>query len=214
MKRLLVSFVLIASLAGTTVLATSCRKKRATGPVTAVPAASPTPQGGAHSRQRVKLPPDSDMYGVVGVVDGLKKFVVNYDQRLYRGGNPYSEQAFEFFKQKGIATIISVTPDDRERGLARKYGLTLVEIPFNRWPGPTAADFGKFIYTIKNGRGPFYLHCRGGAHRAGALGVVYRMHVLNWSYQKALVEFSLLGGRFKDDHGMLMRAREFCRVTR
>ena len=206
MKRQLTSFVVILFFVASSVMAAGCRKKRATGPVSGIPADSLK-----SSRQAVTLPPDSAMYKVIGVVDGIDMFVVQYDQRLFRGGDPYSAQAFEFFKQRGIATIISVTPDDRERDLTRRYGMTLVEIPFDRLVGPTPGDLEKFIDTIKKGQGPFFLHCRSGARRAGALGVAYRMHFLKWPYENALVEFSLLGGRFKDDHGMLTRVREFCR---
>jgi protein tyrosine/serine phosphatase len=85
----------------------------------------------------------------------------------------------------------------------------LVEILFDKKTGPSSADLHRFLQTIKTGTGPFYVHCVGGTHRAGVLGVAYRMHILNWPYEKAVLEFGQLGGDLKADHSLLEPVKAF-----
>ena len=54
---------------------------------------------------------------------------------------------------------------------------------------------------------PLYVHCHGGTHRAGVLGVAYRIHKCGWPWEKALLEHGRLGGSLKDDHIMLASIR-------
>ena len=78
-----------------------------------------------------------------------------------------------------------------------------MEIPFEKKIGPSADDLERYLEAIKTGDGPFYVHCHGGTRRGGVLGVAYRVHVLGWTYGKALVEHGRLGGDLLADHAML-----------
>ena len=185
----------------------SCESKSTRRPPTTqtVSGATPMTKG-----KDVVLPPKVGDYEVLGVTEGLKNFVVKYDQKFYRGGEPVSDAAAESLKARGIKTIISITPNDHERTFCRKHGLTLVEIPFSKPTGPSPVDLARFYETVKTGSGPFYVHCHGGTHRGGVLGVAYRTGVLGWSKDKALIEFGRLGGDLLVDHSMLeavLRAR-------
>ncbi|MDP6525748.1 MAG: hypothetical protein QGI24_00780 [Kiritimatiellia bacterium] len=147
-------------------------------------------------------PPDND-YELVGVVDGLRLFTVKYDDLIYRGGAPYNAIAARTWKKYGIKTIISITPNDHERKLCLAEGFELVEIEFVKSPGPTQENLDLYLDTVRKGNGPFYVHCHGGTHRGGILGMAYRMHVQNWTFERALVEYGRLGGNLLEDHEMI-----------
>lgn len=145
------------------------------------------------------LPPKADGYEVVGKVDGLNKYVVKYSDKLYRGGQPVSGKGMKQLKKWGVKTILSVTPDDIERKYAKEGGFELVEVPFENGTPIPAETVAKFLAACKDKPGPYYLHCMGGTHRAGALGLAYRVHIEGWDYDKALIEFGRLGGDLKKD---------------
>jgi protein tyrosine/serine phosphatase len=155
-----------------------------------------------------KMPPPSDTYEVLGQLEGLKSYAVKYDDYFYRGGEFFSEDGPETLRKLGIRTIISITPNDMEREAAREYGFNLVEMDFSKKKGLTEADLEKLLETFENDKGPVYIHCHGGTHRGGILGMVYRVHRLGWKWEKALMEFGRLGGSLRDDHIMLESIRK------
>lgn len=198
----LIAMVVVIMLGGI-----SCQWRHSAGIVTTTGA---TPHGYAED---TVLPPPAGEYEVVGVMEGLKKFVVKYDDTLYRGGEPFAECAIESLRKLGIRTIISITPTDYERAFCQTQNITLVEIPFDKKPGPSKQDLKRYLDTIETGAGPFYLHCHGGTHRGGTLGVAYRIHFLGWSFQEALIEHGRLGGDLLGDHTMLEAVREQLEVS-
>mgnify|MGYP000377393144 CR=1 FL=1 len=174
-------------------------------PSDAVSGATPHYAGG----DRGALPPTAGEYTVLGVREGIKAWVIQYDEKLLRGGEFFDDSAAKALAEWGVKTVISISPNNKERAFCRKHSLELVEIPFDKKNGPSKADIQKFLNTIKQGKAPFYLHCIGGTHRAGVLGVAYRIHRLGWAPEKALVEFGRLGGNLKDDHTMLESVLQF-----
>ncbi len=169
----------------------------------AVTGATPKYQHG-----KTALPPEVGAYKVIGVLNGLKKYVIRYDNKLYRGGEPFADSAVQSLKKYGIRTVISITPTDQERKLCKDNGLTLVEIPFEKTKGLSPDDLKRYLKTLKTGASPFYVHCHGGTHRGGVLGVAYRVHIQGWPYEKALVEHGRLGGDLMADHIMLESVRK------
>ncbi len=151
----------------------------------------------------INLPPPSDTYTVLGKTEGLKNFVVKYDRNLYRGGEPYSPEGFKALVQLGVQTIISITPTDTERELAKKHNIKLVEIKLTKNEGISQADFNKFTASLNNDKSPFYIHCKGGVHRGGTMGVAYRTNKCGWTREKAIEEFNNLGGDPTKDRLML-----------
>ncbi|MDH3982130.1 MAG: hypothetical protein OES84_04435 [Kiritimatiellaceae bacterium] len=161
-----------------------------------------------YGKNEIVLPPPSGDYEVLGSQKGLKGFAIRYDGKLYRGGEPYDDSAAQTLHDWGVKTIISITPTELERKFCHDHGFQLIEIPFSKTKGPTVADLNRFKNTIQTGSGPFYMHCVGGSHRGGVLGVTYRTHLLDWPYEKALVEYGRLGGDLKGDHNMLEAVRD------
>lgn len=168
---------------------------------------SPEPDAvsGASSKpgKAAMFPPLNDDYELIGIVDGLKSFAVKYDDVLYRGGAPYNQIAARTLKKYGIKTIISITPNEHEREMCSEHGFELIEMEFMNSPGPSPENLRIYLDTVRNGNGAFYVHCHGGTHRAGILGMAYRMHVQNWPFERAVIEYGRLGGSLLEDHEMI-----------
>jgi len=155
------------------------------------------------------IPKPSHTYHVVGQRDGIEGFVVRYDGKFYRGGEPKSRDAAKYFKAWGIKTIVSVTPTDLERELARDYGLELVEVPFEKGKPLSAEALGALHRTLKADGGPYYSHCHGGTQRGGAIGFFFRMHVQKWSFENAAMEYKNLGGDYAANETMLQSIADY-----
>jgi len=153
--------------------------------------------GASNKVTAIKLPSEKGNYEVIGIMPGLKNFVVKYDEIFYRGGEPLSDEALGSLKKLGIKTIISITPTDFEREFAKKNGFILVEIPFDKKTGPSESDITLLANTIQKDGHPFYVHCHGGTHRGGTLGKLYRTLILKWTSENSEKEFIKLGGKHK-----------------
>lgn len=156
-----------------------------------------------HKHTAVKLPPASDTYTVVGEVDGLNNFVVKYGDKFYRGGYVKNEKGVAALKKLGVGTIITITPTDEERQLAKDAGLKLVELTIKKTEPISAETIEKLLSAVKAEPRAVYVHCVGGTHRAGALSACYRVKALGWTFDKAASEFDKLGGDLKADAKML-----------
>lgn len=176
-----------------------------TGAVNGVSGATPAYAAG----DRGPTPPACGEYEVLGVKEGIKSWAIRYDDTLVRGGEFYDDRAAEALREWGVKTVISITPNEKERDFCRRHGFALVEIPFDKTHGPSPADIRLFLDTIKTGTPVFYVHCIGGTHRGGLLGVAYRLHILRWPYERALVEFGRLGGDLKTAHPLLEAVKNF-----
>jgi hypothetical protein len=126
-------------------------------------------------------------------VPGLAGPIYDYGENVYRGGEPTSIEGAQALRDWGIKTVVSVTPTELERQLCEKYQLNLVELPFEKKPLP-GEKIDRFIDVVKNRDAPFYVHCHGGRHRGGILGLIYRIGVLGWDADKAIREFENRGG--------------------
>jgi protein tyrosine phosphatase (PTP) superfamily phosphohydrolase (DUF442 family) len=124
---------------------------------------------------QIVLPPTNSHYQVLGHREGLNGYVVQYDDTFYRGGQVYIEDlAAEALRECGIKTVISITPSDEERAFCSSNNLSLIEIPFDK-TGPSAESYQKFIQALETSEPPYYVHCKGGSHRAGILSAAYRI---------------------------------------
>lgn len=157
----------------------------------------------ADSEKETKLPPEDPFYDVLGNVDGIEGYVIKYTNKLYRGGTLKDSTALKYLRRQGITTIVSITPDEKERRLCQIYGMKLVELPFEKKKTIPENTLSVFLTETRMAEGGVYVHCHGGAHRAGILGAAYRIHLNNWPAEKAIVEFSKLGGDLTEDNRMV-----------
>ncbi|MCE5277958.1 MAG: hypothetical protein ABFD92_00905 [Planctomycetaceae bacterium] len=135
--------------------------------------------------------PEGDAYKVTGYRDGIRFYIVQYADKIYRGGDITSEAGIAALKELGIKTIISITPSDRERELAAAGAMTLVEIPFGAMD-MSADHLSQFMSAVDKSPKPIYVHDFDGTLRAGALMAHYRIHKDKWSYDRAMHEWHRL----------------------
>lgn len=183
------------AVSGASVQADTEEGKNETVTVNAVSGASPAQE---------ESPPEEDpFYDVLGNVEGINGFVIKYTDNLYRGGTLKDSAGFQYLRKYGITTVVSITPDDKERKLCETYGLKLVELPFEKKKHVPEGVLSEFIAEMRMANGGVYVHCHGGAHRAGILAAAYRIHRNNWPAEKAILEFSKLGGDLTEDNLMV-----------
>jgi protein tyrosine phosphatase (PTP) superfamily phosphohydrolase (DUF442 family) len=148
----------------------------------------------ATPHEEVQLPPANPEYDVVGIIPGIKKFVVKYNDKLFRGGLPYSKEGYEFLKKKEIKTVVSIVPDPNLKKWASKNDIKVIDLPFEKSKGISKAQREQLLDIYRTQNAPFYVHCHGGTHRASACAALYRTHLEGWDQEKAVKEYDLLGG--------------------
>ncbi len=119
------------------------------------------------------------------------------DENYYRGGQPKQDQYGEL-KDLGITTIIDLRndPEAYEKTTAESLGMKYINIPMDDAEYPSDATINQFLKEINDpANGKMYVHCKGGKHRAGVTGAVYRMTKYGWNYDQAFAEME----RFKFD---------------
>lgn len=117
------------------------------------------------------------------------------DENYYRGGQPKKDQ-YGQLKELGITTIIDLRndPEDYEKTAAESLGMKYINIPMDDAEYPSDASINQFLKEINDpANGKMYVHCKGGKHRAGVTGAVYRMTKYGWNYDQAYDEMK----RFK-----------------
>jgi protein tyrosine phosphatase (PTP) superfamily phosphohydrolase (DUF442 family) len=148
------------------------------------------------------LPHAGSTYKVVGYRPGIRFYVIQYNDKIYRGGDILSREGADSLKAFGIKTIVSVTPSNEERRLAKEYGFALAEIPFGQ-DDMTAAHLDRFLEVVDKYPAPFYVHCFGGDLRAAMLVANYRIKREGWSVEKALDEYRRLDANYWDSLHMV-----------
>ena len=112
------------------------------------------------------------------------------DTNYYRGGQPKEDQ-YQSLKDLGVTTIIDLRndPEAYEKPTAERLGMKYINIPMDDAEYPSEATIATFLKEINNPEnGVMYVHCKGGKHRAGVTGAVYRMTKYGWNYDQAFSE--------------------------
>lgn len=151
------------------------------------------------------LPETDSTYKVIGYKKGLKGFSVEYNKNLYRGGNILSAEGAKILQEKGIKTVVSITPDDNIKTLCNTFGFNNIEM-FYDYGKLTDSITASFLNTLDNSDAPFYIHCFSGKQRAGLLCAISRIYTNNWTFEQAEVEYGKLGGKVEEDHQLLVNA--------
>lgn len=112
------------------------------------------------------------------------------DDHYYRGGQPKKDD-YEKLKALGINTIIDLQdePTKYEKSTAESLGMKYINIPMDDAEYPSQASIDRFLKEINDpANGTMYVHCKGGKHRTGVTGAVYRFTKYGWDYNKAMTE--------------------------
>jgi uncharacterized protein (TIGR01244 family) len=125
--------------------------------------------------------------------------------RFYRGAQP-DEADYKALAALGINTIIDLRndPKDYARSAAEAAGMKYVNIPMSDKKRPTDAQIEAFLNVIKDpSTGVFYAHCKGGRHRTGVMGAVYRYNQDGWNYDQVYKEMKQYDYYSRWGHGAL-----------
>ncbi len=112
------------------------------------------------------------------------------DERYYRGAQPKKDQ-YKALADLGVKTVIDLRhdPKDYEKTAVEALGMKYVNIPMSDGSYPKPESIEAFIKLINDPEtGVVYVHCRGGKHRTGVTGAVYRFTKYGWDYDKAYAE--------------------------
>jgi tyrosine-protein phosphatase SIW14 len=112
------------------------------------------------------------------------------DEHLYRGGQP-EKNDYQSLKDLGIKTVIDLQekPTKYEKAAVEALGMTYINIPMDdtEYPKPEAVE--TFLKLMNDpSTGTVFVHCKGGKHRTGVMGAVYRFTKYGWDYDKAYQE--------------------------
>lgn len=112
------------------------------------------------------------------------------DENYYRGGQPKEDQ-YQSLKDLGVKTIIDLRNDSEsyEKPTVEGLGMKYINIPMDDAEYPSEATIATFLKEINDpANGVMYVHCKGGKHRAGVTGAVYRFNKYHWNYDQAMNE--------------------------
>ncbi|MEZ5346535.1 MAG: tyrosine-protein phosphatase [Pyrinomonadaceae bacterium] len=112
------------------------------------------------------------------------------DERFYRGGQPKKDE-FKQLAELGVTTVIDLRddPKDYEKPIVESLGMKYVNIKMNDKTYPKQESVDEFLKLMNDpATGVVYVHCKGGRHRTGALGAVYRYTKYEWDYDQIFKE--------------------------
>ena len=112
------------------------------------------------------------------------------DTNYYRGGQPKVDQ-YQSLKDLGVTTVIDLRndPEKYEKPTVEALGMKYINIPMDDAEYPNEATIATFLKEINDpANGVMYVHCKGGKHRAGVTGAVYRFNKYGWDYDKVFAE--------------------------
>jgi len=112
------------------------------------------------------------------------------DDRFYRGGQP-TESEYKTLAAMGIHTIIDLRNDEETfaKSAAEAAGMRYFNIPMDGVSAPSNQDVANFLKIVNDPEtGKFFVHCKAGIHRTGAMGAVYRINKDGWDYDKTYLE--------------------------
>lgn len=112
------------------------------------------------------------------------------DPNYYRGGQPKEDQ-YQSLKDLGVTTVIDLRNDseDYEKPAVEALGMKYINIPMDDAEYPSEATIATVLKELNEpANGTMYVHCKGGKHRAGVTGAVYRFNKYGWSYDQAMAE--------------------------
>lgn len=129
------------------------------------------------------------------------------DERFFRGGQP-KEDDYKALAAIGITTVIDLRndPKDYAKTTAEALGMRYINIPMSDKKYPATAKIEEFLKLVEDpATGKFYVHCRGGRHRTGVMGAVYRFNHYGWDYDRAYAEMKKFDFYTRWGHGDLKK---------
>lgn len=127
------------------------------------------------------------------------------DGRFYRGAQP-KEEDYPALAALGIKIIFDLRDDPKDfaRQAAEAAGLRYINIPMSDKDRPEDTQITRFLQAVSEaGDVSFFVHCRGGRHRTGVMGAVYRIELYRWNYNQVYREMKQYDYYSRWGHGDL-----------
>lgn len=125
----------------------------------------------------------SDAFKKLLSSDGPERFS-QMTPTLYRGAQPTAAQ-LATLRELGITTIVSFVDDAAivraETAAAAPLGIEVRNYPFNGLDAPDPALVRRIVESLRDLRGPTYIHCRLGRDRTSLIAALYRVWVQGWA---------------------------------
>jgi protein tyrosine/serine phosphatase len=125
--------------------------------------------------------------------DAQKPRIKNFgqmDDRFYRGAQP-DEEDYQYLAEMGIKTIFDLRDDPEKyaRRAAQAAGMRYFNLAMSDTDRPSDEVVEEFLKLVADpSMGKFFVHCKGGRHRTGLMGAVYRMNFYQWTFKQAYKE--------------------------
>ena len=120
---------------------------------------------------------------------GIKNFGC-INPNLYRGAQP-TEKDFQDLASIGVKTVIDLRREgvDEAQQWVESAGMKFIRIPMSDSSEPPAQVAEQFLKIVNDpANQPVFFHCRGGRHRTGAMGAIYRITQDGWTADQAYDE--------------------------
>lgn len=127
------------------------------------------------------------------------------DTNYYRGGQPKRGQ-YKALADLGIKTVVDLRndPTSYEKREVEALGMKYVNIPMDDAEYPSQEAIDKFLAIVNDPEsGAVFAHCKGGKHRAGVTGAVYRFTKYGWNYDQVYEEMLNYGFHTRWGRGVM-----------
>lgn len=122
---------------------------------------------------------------------------------VYRSEKP-SREAFQFFEQQKIASVLDLRQKHKDVKLAEGTGLKLFSVPMKS-ATLTDREIITAMQLIKKAPKPIVVHCAYGSDRTGVTIAMYRIIFQDWTKEEAINEMQHGGFHFHLFHDNLVR---------
>lgn len=112
------------------------------------------------------------------------------DTNYYRGGQPKKDD-YQSLAALGIKTVVDLRddPTSYEKAAVEALGMKYINIPMDDAEYPKPENISAFLAVVNDpSNGAVFVHCKGGKHRAGVTGAVYRFTKYSWNYDQVFEE--------------------------
>jgi protein tyrosine phosphatase (PTP) superfamily phosphohydrolase (DUF442 family) len=130
------------------------------------------------------ITPSSQHFPIPLKREGLHN-LFHVSDRLFSGSSPDGAVGFESLEKLGVKTVVSVDGARPDIGMARRFGMQYVHLPFgyDGVPPDRVLALAKVVSTLP---GPIYVHCHHGKHRGpAAVAVMQLCSDHTWNADKA-----------------------------
>ncbi len=133
-------------------------------------------------------------------VEGVENFG-RVSDRFFRGG-AVTADGVKNLAEMGVRAVVDLRdePNADEPAICDRNGIKYFNFPMTGHNTPDDKAVSEILSIIQNAKGPVYIHCSAGKHRAGTIAALYRTRVQGWSKEKVWAEQRSYGFGMPEEH--------------